>query len=218
MATTLPAIYEFIVVQGNDEVIPLVSTLETYMQPTSVVRLTVDGEAYDISGAQFYQIWSGESWSSFAPEGTLGHLKGFRLVQESSNSTIYAGFDTEGTHSIQVDAIENTGNTTTSSGVYKTALTFDSTSEEFSIVEYGTDSPADLASHSEDVIILFDSTAHGYYTGVGIPTRNSHDGWTCYFSYIVSIVGQGLNFRDVLWTESGFVDVSDECLSSGDTR
>lgn len=218
MAIILPPVYEFIVVQGNDEVIPLVSTLETYMQPTSVVRLTVDGEAYDISGAQFYQIWSGESWSSFAPEGTLGHLKGFRLVNDSSNRRIYAGFDTEGTHSIQVDAIVKSTGNTTSSGIYKTALTFDSTSEEFSIVEYGTDSPADLASHSEDVIILFDSTAHGYYTGVGIPIYDSHDGWTCSFGYVASTQEMGVVLRDVLWTESGFVDVSDGRLSSGDTR
>lgn len=215
MATTLPAIYEFIAVQGNDEVIPLVNTLQTYMQPTSVLRLTVDGKAYDISGAQFYQIWSGESWSSFAPEGTLGHLKGFRLVNDSSNSRIYAGFDTEGTHSIQVDAIVKSTGNTTSSGIYKTTLTFDSTKEEFSIVEYGTESTADLTSHSEDVVILSDETAIGSAIGVGIPIHDSRDGWTCSFSYVVATATQEMGFalRHVLWTETGFVNVSDEGLS-----
>lgn len=212
MAITLPAIYEFIVAQGNDVVGPLADTLESYMQPTSIVRLTVDGEVYNISGTQFEDLWSMGNWdSNSVSAGTLGHLKGFRIVQDSSNSIIYAGFDTEGTHSIQVDAIEENTETTTS-GIYKTALKFDSTSEEFSIVEYGTESLADLASHSEDVVVLFDETAHGSATAVGIPSRNSHDGWTCSFGYIVSIVGQGFTFRDVLWTESGFVSVDDEAL------
>lgn len=219
MAITLPAIYvyEFIAVQGNDVAIPLLSTLENYMQPTSVVRLTVDGEAYDISGTQFAQLWNSENWSSFAPEGALGHLKGFRVHQDGDNDImIYAGFDTDGTHSIQVDAIvENTGDTT-SSGVYKTTLMFDSTSEEFSIVEYGTESTADLALHSEDVIILLDETAVGSVIGVGIPSYNSHDGWTCSFSYIVSVIGQGFTFRKVLWTGSGSVDVDDNGLLDND--
>lgn len=222
MATTLPAVYEFIIVQGNNDVVgPLISNLENYMQPTSVIRLTVDGEVYDISGTQFQQLWSMGSWNSnaYAPEGTLGHLRGFRLVQESSSRSIYiyAGFDTEGTHSIQVDAIEENTGDTTSSGIYKTTLMFDSTSEEFSIVEYGTESTADLASHGEDVVILFDETTRGSATSVGIPSHNSHDGWTCSFSYIVSVQGQGFTFRDVFWTESGSVDVDDAALSSSDT-
>ncbi len=221
MAIILPAIYEFIIVQGNDDVIgPRISSLENYMQSTSVVRLTVDGEAYDISGTQFQELWSIGSWGSSAvPEGTVGDLRGFRLVQELSNntSTIYAGFYTEGTHSIQVDAIENTGNTTTSSGVYKTTLMFNSTSEEFSIVEYRTESLANLASHSEDLVVLSDETAISPATGVGIPIYDSHDGWTCSFSYVVATQDKGFALRHVLLTETGFVNVSNEGLSD-DTK